>query len=210
MYVPKIYKAPSARHVQSFISRNGFATLTGNDEHGQLIATHVPLKLYVTDQEEYLLGHVARGNEIQSCFGKVQSVMAIFMNEHAYISSSWYEKINVPTWNYIAVHVHGSATIIEGQSLIDSLSDLVDQYENKRDNAFSIDKMPQDMLHRDIKGIVGFKINIHKVEAQFKLSQNRNDQDHANIIKMLEQQDDHLAHWIAQDMKAMRYGTDET
>jgi len=136
--------------------------------------------------------------------------MAIFINEHAYISSSWYEKINVPTWNYIAVHVHGSATIIEGQSLIDSLSDLVDQYENKRDNAFSIDKMPQDMLHRDIKGIVGFKINIHKVEAQFKLSQNRNDQDHANIIKMLEQQDDHLAHWIAQDMKAMRYGTDET
>lgn len=209
MYVPKIYEAPSVNHVKSFIEKNGFATLTGIDKNKQIISTHIPLMLHVSDGEEYLLGHIARGNQIKECLNENQEILAVFMEQHAYVSSSWYADINVPTWNYIAVHITGKAEIIEGKALVQSLSELVNKYEANREKAFTVESMPKDMLHREMKGIVGFKLSIEKVEAQYKLSQNRHDKDYSEIIAQLEKQGDQLSAQIAQDMKELRYGSDE-
>jgi len=209
MYVPKIYEAPSIDHVKSFIEKNGFATLTGIGRENQIITSHIPLMLYVDDDEEYLLGHVALGNPLRECLNENQEILAVFMEQHAYISSSWYADINVPTWNYIAVHISGKAKIIEGEALVRSLSDLVNKYEVGREKAFSVESMPTDMLHREMKGIVGFKMSIEQIEAQYKLSQNRHDRDYSEIIAQLEKQGDQLSTQIAQDMKELRYGSDE-
>ena len=209
MYVPKIYAAPSIDHVKSFIEKNGFATLTGIGRENQIITSHIPLMLYVDDDEEYLLGHVALGNPLRECLNENQEILAVFMEQHAYISSSWYADINVPTWNYIAVHISGKAKIIEGEALVRSLSDLVNKYEVGREKAFSVESMPTDMLHREMKGIVGFKMSIEQIEAQYKLSQNRHDRDYSEIIAQLEKQGDQLSTQIAQDMKELRYGSDE-
>jgi len=209
MYVPKIYAAPSIDHVKSFIEKNGFATLTGIGRENQIITSHIPLMLYVDDDEEYLLGHVALGNPLRECLNENQEILAVFMEQHAYISSSWYADINVPTWNYIAVHISGKAKIIEGEALVRSLSDLVNKYEVGREKAFSVESMPTDMLHREMKGIVGFKMSIEQIEAQYKLSQNRHDKDYSEIIAQLEKQGDQLSTQIAQDMKELRYGSDE-
>ena len=209
MYVPKIYEAPSIDHVKSFIEKNGFATLTGIGRENQIITSHIPLMLYVDDDEEYLLGHVALGNPLRECLNENQEILAVFMEQHAYISSSWYADINVPTWNYIAVHISGKAKIIEGEALVRSLSDLVNKYEVGREKPFSVESMPTDMLHREMKGIVGFKMSIEQIEAQYKLSQNRHDKDYLEIIAQLEKQGDQLSTQIAQDMKELRYGSDE-
>jgi len=209
MYVPKIYEAPSIDHVKSFVEKNGFATLTGIGRENQIITSHIPLMLYVDDDEEYLLGHVALGNPLRECLNENQEILAVFMEQHAYISSSWYADINVPTWNYIAVHISGKAKIIEGEALVRSLSDLVNKYEVGREKPFSVESMPTDMLHREMKGIVGFKMSIEQIEAQYKLSQNRHDKDYLEIIAQLEKQGDQLSTQIAQDMKELRYGSDE-
>jgi transcriptional regulator len=55
---------------------------------------------------------------------EASEVLVIFNGPHTYISSSWYDHENVPTWNYIAVHVYGTVKLIEGESLRHSLSTI--------------------------------------------------------------------------------------
>lgn len=203
MYVPKTFQAPSISHVRAFVEKNGFATLV-SAHSSQLLATHTPLMIETKGDEEYLIGHIARANQQHQAFGLDSPLLAIFMEQHSYISSSWYDHINVPTWNYIAVHIEGTTTIIEGDELQESLSNLVSKYEAKDGSGFHINDMPPKMLEREMKGIVGFRMRIDKITASYKLSQNRHDKDYENIIVKLKEQGDNFALQIAADMAELR------
>ena len=63
-------------------------------------------------------------------------MLIIYQGAHAYVSSSWYEKENVPTWNYQAVHLYGEATVLNEQETIDGLKTLLTKYEQNRENQF--------------------------------------------------------------------------
>jgi transcriptional regulator len=108
------------------------------------------------------------------------------------VSSSWYNHENVPTWNYIAVHVYGKLSILNEQELMGSLNRLVDKYESNSVNPVKVEKLSENTL-RSIKGIVGFKIKIENIHSAYKLSQNRNDEDHHNIVKELQNTKDYLS-----------------
>ena len=132
--------------------------------------------------------------------GENENVLVMFQGPHAYISSSWYEHENVPTWNYQAVHVYGSASIMSEQELEKDLISLLQKYEHHRKDPVLWETLsPQ--TKKQIKGIVGFKINIQEVQAAYKLSQNRNDEDYHNIIDKLNEEEDLQSHQIAEVMK---------
>jgi transcriptional regulator len=101
----------------------------------------------------------------------------------------------------LAVHVYGKINIIDGDLLKKQLSKLVDKYELKMQNPVSVDKMSKEFLAREIKGIVGFEIEITNIQAANKLSQNRDENNYQRIIKALEQQGDINSKEIAKIMK---------
>ena len=130
--------------------------------------------------------------------------MAIFACPHTYISSSWYDHENVHTWNYIACHVYGNIRTIEGDELYQSMKMLVDKYEKPSDNPISMEKFTPSFLKHELQGVVGFEIEITKIESSFKLSQNRDDKNHEAIIAQLENCNDENSKQIALAMKSNR------
>ena len=185
MYVPRIHRQEDQKEIFRYIREFGFATLIGRS-HNQIVGTHLPLMIEEGESDDFLYGHLAKGNQQSSCFDGSQELLAIFMQSHAYISSSWYDHINVPTWNYVAVHVYGKAVVIDGQELHDSLRRLVDQYEDGLPNRFYLSDMPEDMQKAHFNGLIGFKMKVDRIEAAYKLSQNRKDNDYHNIVDKLE------------------------
>lgn len=202
MYIPHHFKNTNIEAVKEFINSNGFGILISTIE-GKPFATHIPLQL--SHETDRLFGHISRANTQWKHFEtKDNNVLAIFTGPHAYISSSWYNHENVPTWNYIAVHVYGNARIIQGQELYDSLKHLVDKHEKDSAKPVSMETMSPEYLKNSLKGLVGFEITITEIQASYKLSQNRDDENYSNIIKELEKRPDDNSHQVAGAMKNNR------
>lgn len=198
MYTPKLFQNNDYSSIKEFIRHNGFGilvTLSGQ----KMVATHIPMEL--SSDETKLVGHISRANPQWKNFADQDEVMVIFPGPHAYVSSSWYDHENVPTWNYIAVHVYGNIQIIEGEQLYDSLKQLVDNYESSSVNPISLESMSAEYLRKSIQGLVGFEITINTIEGARKLSQNRDKKNYENIIHELEKQDDSGSKKIAVEMK---------
>lgn len=198
MYVPKQFQNNDASTIKAFIKQNSFGILISQSDN-KMLATHIPLEF--SGDETKLIGHISRANTQWKKFNSLSEVLAIFTGPHAYISSSWYDHENVPTWNYIAVHVYGKIEIIEGEQLYQSLKRMVDKYESGSARPVSIEKMSPDYVRKSIQGIVGFQITITAIEAAYKLSQNRDQKNYKNIIHELEKREDHSSLQIAEEMK---------
>ncbi|MEH7381109.1 FMN-binding negative transcriptional regulator [Bacillus sp. JJ1533] len=183
MYIPKHFKIDDDEMIYDFIEQYSFATLF-SQHHGEPYATHLPLTFKKC--ENALYGHFARPNEQWKDVEK-QQVLVIFQGPHSYISPSWYETMKaVPTWNYVAIHVYGRMEIIKDQKVIfESLNDMVEKYENP-DSPYHLSHVDPKFIEGMSKGIVGFKINITKIEAKAKLSQNHPVERQELIIKHLE------------------------
>ena len=200
MYSPKYFKPKSIEQVETFIKENGFAILMSVHKE-RPIATHIPLVLEKRNDKSYLVGHISKGNQQWKSLAKQETVLAVFSNPHSYVSSSWYGHENVPTWNYIAVHVYGKARLIVGEELFLSLKKLTDKYEANSENPVRVESLSKEIIKTGMRGIVGFEIEVKDIEANFKLSQNRNTEDYQNVIKMLENSTDVRSKEIAQAMK---------
>jgi len=105
MYIPDLYKNENQQEIEHFLHENGFAILV-NQTNGKLWGTHTPLFLEKQNNKLILSGHISRENQQAKSLINSDEVLAIFNGPHTYISSSWYDHENVPTWNYIAVHVY--------------------------------------------------------------------------------------------------------
>lgn len=205
MYVPKRFQATSNQGIIEFLQKNSFATLVVNGIDG-LAASHIPLHISHKEGDQFVLqGHVSTANELCQYFVGNHEFLAVFMHQHTYISSSWYKDANVPTWNYIAVHVYGKMTTMVGQELVDSLGKMVDKYEDdSRNDRFKMSHLSEKYMSAHLKGIVGFEMSMDRIEASYKLSQNRNDADYVNIIRELEAKGDEFSRMIAADMRKLR------
>lgn len=200
MYTPKQYRQEDLPEIKSFIEKYGFAALISQVD-GKPWATHIPLIWEDKDDYSMLSGHLSRGNPQWREFNKNESVMAIFMGPHAYVSSSWYDHENVPTWNYMAVHVYGDVRITEGEELLDSLKKMTNKYEKHSKNPVSVEGMSEKFLRNELKGLVGFEIKITDIQAVYKLSQNRDAHNKQNIIAELVNTKDVGSQQIAAEMK---------
>ncbi len=203
MYIPELYKNENREEFENFVHQNGFAILV-NQTQGKLWATHTPLLLETHEDGKLILtGHISKANPQALSFNDNDEVLAIFSGAHAYISSSWYDHENVPTWNYLAVHVYGKVRVYNHEEALDFLKKLVDKYEAKSKNPVRVENLSEKTM-REARGIVAFEIEITNLEAQKKLSQNRDDKNYRNIITELKKTKENQALAVAEAMKKNR------
>jgi transcriptional regulator len=203
MHIPDLYKNEDKDSIRKFLKENAFGILI-NQTNGKLCATHIPLELdYNKEGEEVLQGHISKENPQWTSFESNAEILAIFTGPHSYISPSWYDHENVPTWNYSAVHVYGKIKIIEGDAVIDSLTKLVDKYEQNSKCPVRVADLSKKTMMQT-RGIVAFEIKIEEIQAQNKMSQNRDDKNYSNIISELEKTENPQSIAVAKEMANYR------
>lgn len=210
MYVPKLFQETNWSEIKRVIDQNSFATVVSCGAEGP-VATHLPLRLVESGPEKWSLqGHVSRANQHWRLFGRDERSLAMFTGPNAYVSPRWYDHVNVPTWNYVAVHVYGKARVVDDPAELRTLMEgLVDRYEGHVEPAerYTVEKLPPDYLASQMKGIVGFEISVDEVQASFKLSQNRDEKNHSSVIGELRKSEDQGALGVAQEMVCRRPGS---
>jgi transcriptional regulator len=198
MYTPTYFKTGDDQAIKDFIRQNGFGILV-SAANGKPLATHIPLEL--SEDGTKLYAHISKGNPQGKDLQQVNEVLVIFNGPHAYISSSWYNHLNVPTWNYIAVHVYGIVRIVEGEELFTSLAQLMNKYEQHSADPVTVENLTPAYIQQAMKGVTGFEITITKIEATHKLSQNRDHESYTNIIHELDNRSDADSTAIADAMR---------
>ena len=202
MYIPKLYREEDRAKILEFIRQNDFAVLVTYDGEKPM-ASHLLMELVEEGEKIFINGHMSKANPHWKTFEKNPEVLIIFHGAHTYISPTWYNHVNVPTWNYQSIHVYGKPRLItDHDEAYSILKRLVDRYESN--GHYKLETLPQDFVEKEIKGIMAFQIEVTRIEANYKLSQNRKDEDHANIITQLEERTDDLSHAVAEAMRQQR------
>jgi len=189
VYVPPHFRQDDVEEMRAFVAATRLATLvTGGS--GGMRASHVPM-LYEPPERGPGNGslhfHLARANAQWRDLADGAAAMAIFLGPDAYVSPTFYEGHEggavVPTWDYIAVHAHGVARVIEDPSELRALvSRLTDAFEADRADAWSVDDAPQAYMEKQLRGIVGVEIAVERFDAKWKMSQNRSAGDRQGIV----------------------------
>ncbi|HUN43227.1 MAG TPA: FMN-binding negative transcriptional regulator [Acetobacteraceae bacterium] len=185
MYLPPAFRQDRTDVLHDAIRKAGLATLVTLTPEG-LIASHIPL-LLDPDPAPYgtLTGHLARPNA--QARGATGDALAIFLGPDAYITPSWYETKRetgkvVPTWNYVAIHAAGPITFFnDPDRLLDVVTRLTERHEGTRAAPWAVSDAPADFVQTMLKGIVGFSIQITRLEGKWKMSQNRPEVDRAGV-----------------------------
>ena len=186
VYQPRAFVPREERAALRVIDEYPFAMLiSAGDDEPQI--SHLPL-LYHADQTPHgmLVGHMARANPHWQRFGR-GATLAVFQGPHAYVSPSWYGEpaTAVPTWNYAVVHVRGRAELVEaGAATLATVQELVARFESNRANPWQL-QLQGARLDAMLGAIVAFRIVIERIDAKFKLSQNRIPDDRARVIAAL-------------------------
>lgn len=190
---------PNQQETISFMQRYSFATLVTVAD-SMPSATHLPFIVEQRDGKVVLISHLAKANPQadELLNGKA---LVIFAEPHAYISPRHYEhEKNVPTWNYIAVHAYGTATLIESpEQKAALLAQTINFYEAAYMKQWQ--SLPDDYKLNMMKGIVGFEIAVDDLQGKKKISQNRSEIEQQNIINELSNNPDSTAKDIAGYMK---------
>lgn len=168
---------------------NPFVVLVSTKD-SEPFASHVPVVIREVDGHIRLRGHVAKANPHWRYLQDHPQCLVVFHGPHAYVSPTNYEtRENVPTWNYGAVHAYGEArTFSAVPELLNMLDDLVPTFEAAYAQQWS--SLSEAYRTRMLGHIVGFEIAVHKLEAKFKLSQNRTRQEQQNVIESLSRSPD--------------------
>jgi transcriptional regulator len=203
MYVPTVFAETDLRRLHDFIEQHSFGLLASQVD-GLPFVSHLPFLLErTTGPHGTLVGHMARANaQWQQASG--QTVLTIFSGPHAYISPTWYEAEQVvPTWNYTAVHAYGRFEVIEDKGvLLDVVQEFVRVYEQAMPRPWSFDGSGT-FVDRLLGQIVGFRIEISKIEGKWKLNQNHPAERRRKVVRALRERDSENAQAMADMMRGM-------
>ena len=192
MYCPAHFAQTDPAEISALIRRVSLAELV--TWTGQRIeASTIPMLFDGSSGAHgVLLGHVARVNPQWKTFDPSAHALAIFRDDDAYVSPSWYASKAVhgrvvPTWNYLTVHVHGPLIVHDDHEWKrDLLGRLTAVHEATSIEPWSIADAPSPFIDAQIRAVVGVELRIEHIEAKWKLSQNRDDDDVGGVV-------DHLA-----------------
>lgn len=190
MYTPPAFRDDDRASIHATIEAAGLATLVTMTAEG-LVGTPLPLFL-VADEGPLgtLYGHVARANP-QWRLAATGEALAIFAGPDAYVSPGWYATKAehgrvVPTWNYAAVHARGVAEFFEDADRLRAVvARLTDRHEAGRAVPWSVDDAPEGFVRAQLKGIVGVRLPIARLEGKAKFSQNRGAADREGVVRGL-------------------------
>jgi transcriptional regulator len=205
VYVPEHFRANDHADAIAFMGRNPFAILVSSTDDGPF-ATHLPVFVSATGEHLLIRGHVAKANPHWRYLEGQASCLMIFHGPHAYVSASNYvTRENVPTWNYGAVHVYGKARVFKSpEDLQGVLHQLIGTFEAAYADQWA--SLSETYRERMLSHIVGFEIAVTKIEAKFKLSQNRTKEEQSNVISSLEKAEDTAIAGVSRLMREQKLG----
>jgi transcriptional regulator len=186
MYVPPAFRDDDLVSLRATMRAARLSNLVTATAEG-LIAT--PLPLFLDEAEGFygvLYGHVARANP-QWKSAPAGDAMAIFMGPDAYVTPSWYASKRehgkvVPTWNYVAVHAYGPVEFFEdADRLLDVVTRLTNLHEQPHAVPWTVADAPEPFIRAQLRGIVGVRLPITRLEGKRKMSQNRSAEDRAGV-----------------------------
>ena len=190
MYNPALFRIESLPEMHALMRAHSLASLVTNTADG-MIATPLPMMIDLNEGEfGTLYAHLARANP-QWSTPALGEAMAIFMGQESYISPSFYatkaetHKV-VPTWNYETVHAYGVVKFIDdAQWLHDVVTRLTDRHESPRAAPWKVSDAPDDFIAAQLRGIIGVRMPISRIEGKRKMSQNRNAADRHGVVQGL-------------------------
>lgn len=203
MYTPKYFAETDEEKLLAFMREFNFAVLVSAAD-GPLTATHLPFIIEKRGDKIILSAHMARANPQWKIFAAFadSDVLVIFREPHAYVSPLLYtELLNVPTWNYVAVHAYGKVrlfeTVEENIALLEKMIAAFDP-EYLRTNWREI---PDEYKESHAKAIVAFEIEVTDLQGKKKLNQNKGQEDAENVIAAFEKSERPNERQIARFMK---------
>lgn len=187
MYIPKDYVIQDPQIIYDIVKKYSFGTLICD-----LQAAHLPFNIHQQEDHILLEGHLAISNPLVDSDQK--NALCIFQGPHDYISTTHYERVSVPTWDYIAVHCYGTFELLSPDENIRIVEDLMKQTEYSAYLQWL--GAPEQYKKGLQNGIRSFRIKVNKIEAAAKLSQNRSFTEKQNIIQHFETANPELADWM--------------
>lgn len=204
MYTPRFNQIRDEDEIRAMVAAARTAWFVTADAEGLPVATLLPI-IWCGDT---VIAHMARANRQWRSLPDAAPALLIVTGPDAYISPSWYAtkaehgKV-VPTWNYSAVHLSGTATIhTDAEWLRDAVTDLTEMHESERAQPWAVTDAPVDFIDDQLPGIVGIEIAVTKVEGKAKLSQNRSEADRRGVVDGLAGESFAGAAEVAEAMRA--------
>jgi transcriptional regulator len=209
MYIPEHFRVHDHADAIAFMRANPFAILIStplSSHEDSPFATHLPVFVVETGEHVVLRGHVAKANPHWRYLEQQPHCLTIFHGPHAFISTANYTtRETVPTWNYGAVHVYGQARVFASpEDLQGVLDQLISTFEAEFAEQWA--SLTEAYRQRMLSHIVGFEIAVTKIEAKFKLSQNRTREEQANVITSLERAEDTVVSGVSRLMREQGLG----
>lgn len=199
MYVPPRFQVKDLQIVKNAIAKHPFCTLLSKNE-----ISHLPLILADNSDSLRLEGHMAKMNPQWQDLQNNSDVTVLVHGPNSYVTSSWYEKNDVPTWNYLAIHLKGTLKLIDDyEGLTGILKKSTAHFETTSKNPWEFE-IPEDLAGpgKLLRAIGGFEIKVTDIQAKMKISQNRSPVDRQNVIKGLStERNDENSRAIAELMK---------
>lgn len=207
-YNPTRYKANDPNETFEFLDRNPFATVISVAQ-GEPYISHIPMTVKRSVQGIELIGHLARANPHAKVLAN-SAITAIFHGPDAYITPKWYEKNDVPTWNYLTAHVRGECQLIEDvDGILACLRDLTAQVERHWPSGWEF-FVPGDLAGQVLaKSIVGLKIKSEKIEFKKKLGQNKTAEGRAGVMRGLANRGDEGSLGLLEEMRKLFHDNGE-
>lgn len=201
MYVPKLYQADQQELI-ALAQAHPFGILISSAS--ELLATHIPLEVIALEERTVLIGHLAKANPQWKTWAEQQEVLAIFNGPHGFVSASWYDHQNISTWNYTAAHFYGKLRLQTAEELRAAVSRLMDRFEQGSAQPVRVSELPEEMVVAHLRGIVGFEIEVTRIEGAKKLSQNRDHHNYQQIVEQLDQKNEPLDKALGKAMRDER------
>jgi transcriptional regulator len=211
VYVPKHFEVSEWAEITGFVARARAADLVTVDSSGLPVATLMPAvwDTSAIDDSHYgsLVMHMAKANPQWKSIEPGAAGLAIVHGPQAYISPSNYEgKLTdhkvVPTWNYQSVHLSGTVEVSADIELLRQIvTGLTEFHENGRTVPWQVSEAEPKYLEAQLHGIIAVTLRVTKVEAKYKLSQNRSAEDRKRVIADLASSQSYEDHAISEEMK---------
>src|SRR5499426_2086921 len=192
MYQPDHHRVDDLPLMHALMRARPFVALVSGGAEG-LCATHLPTVLKAEAPYGVIEFHLARANPHWKQLAQCNEALMIFQGPEGYITPNWYPskaehgKV-VPTWNYAVVHAYGRAEKIENKDwLRRHVGELTAQQEQTQAKPWALSDAPQSYIDALLRGIVGFRFVVTRLEGKWKMSQNRELADQLGVTKGLDQ-----------------------
>lgn len=200
MYKMPYYTEHDREMVLEFMRQHNFAFVCGVGNQYP-VATQLPLEIIEEGDKLFFSGHLMRKTDHHLAFEKNDHVLVIFHSPHAYIDANWYgEPAQGSTVNYMTVQAKGIIKLLDESRTVAAVKEVTDRHIGNHTPA-SFENISTEYIDAMVKAIVGFRIEVTALQNVFKLSQNRDAADQANIIEQLKKRNKPGDIFIAEKMK---------